>query len=190
MAVALIRRRRTHIAGKNMSHARSLRVIGQSLEAAGVLTFELEKYGPQYMLWTDSLAEAGVRILRNALRQNNAVSQEPHHARVNRVFCFSPADISRLDAQAQKQRRNQSLSATPTAKLLSHGLRSLGDHFDRMQVNAFRIEWTIDSVSIHYQRVNGLSHCKTFTIEEVQKLGAAHSSLRKSGLYLFSPADA
>jgi hypothetical protein len=150
------------------------------------LTFELEKYGPQYMVWTDLVTAAGEAILRNALRPNNAVSQD---ARRPKVFCFSPADIARLDAQAQKQRRNQSLSATPTAKLLSHALRTLGDHFDRMQVNAFRIEWTMDSVSIHYQRVNGPSTCKTFTVEEVQKL-CAHSSLRRSGLYLFSPANA
>jgi hypothetical protein len=172
-----------------MSHARSLRVIGQSLEAARISTFELEKYGPQYMVWTDSVTDAAEAILRNALRHNKAASQEARHSQVNRVFCFSPADISRLDAQAQKQRRNQSLSATPTAKLLSHGLRTLGDHFDRMQVNAFRVEWTMGSVSIHYQRVNGPSNCKTFTIEELQKL-CAHPSLRRSGLYLFSPADA
>jgi hypothetical protein len=171
-----------------MSHARSLRVIGQSLEAARIATFELEKYGPQYMLWTDLVTEAGEAILRNALRQNNAVSQDARYPKAYRVFCFSPADISRLDAQAQKQRKNQSLSATPTAKLLSHGLRTLGDHFDRMQVNAFRVEWTPGSVTIHYQRVNGPCNCKTFSVEEVQRL-CAHPSLRKSGLYLFSPAD-
>src|SRR5687768_335328 len=109
-----------------MSHARSLRVIGQSLEAARILTFELEKekYGPQYMVWTDSVTEAGEAILRNVLRHNKAASQDMRHHQANRVFCFSRGDISRLDAQAQKQRRNQSRSATPTVKLLSHGLRT------------------------------------------------------------------
>jgi len=170
-----------------MSHAKSLRVIGQALEAARVLNFELEKYGPQYMVWTDSVTEAGEAILRSALRQNKAGSQDARHPR---VFCFGPADISRLDAQAQKQRRNQSRSgsATPTEKLLSHSLRTLGDHFDRMQVNGFRVEWTLGSVSIHYQRVNGPLNYKRFTIEELREL-CAHSSLRRSGLYLF-PADA
>jgi hypothetical protein len=172
-----------------MSHARSLRVIGQSLEAARILTFELEKYGPQYMVWTDSVTEAGEAMLRNALRHNKAASQDARHPQANRVFCFSPADISRLDAQAQKQRRNQSRSATPRAKLLSHGLRTLGDHFDRMQVNAFRVEWTLGSVNIHYQRANEPLNCKTFTVEEVREL-CAHPSLRRSGLYLFPPADA
>jgi hypothetical protein len=172
-----------------MSHARSLRVIGQSLEAAQVLTFELEKYGPQYMVWTDSITAAGEALLRNALRPNKAASQDARHTQPNRVFCFSSADISRLDAQAQKQRRNQSISGTPPHKLLSHGLRTLGDHFDRMQVNAFRLEWTLSSVNIYYQRVNGLVHTKKFTIEEVREL-CTHSNLRRSGLYLFPPADA
>jgi hypothetical protein len=90
-----------------MSHAKSLRVIGQALEAAQIATFELEKYSPQYMIWTVSVSEAGQRILRNALRHDKVTPQEVR-ARANHVFCFSPADILRLDAQAQKQRRNQS----------------------------------------------------------------------------------
>ena len=170
-----------------MSHAKSLRVIGQALEAARMATFELEKYGPQYMLWSDSVSEAGEKILRNALRHNNVVSQGARSIS-NRVFCFSPADISRLDAQAQKQRRNQSLSGTPTSKLLSHGLRTLGDHFDRMQVNAFRIEWNVDSVILDYQRITGQRNCKTFTAEELQHL-CEHPRLRRASPYLFPKLD-
>ncbi len=171
-----------------MSHAKSLRVIGQSLEAARIATFELEKYGPQYMVWSDSIIKAEEWILRNALRHNNVVSQDARYSTANRVFCFSPADISRLDAQAQKQRRNQSFSATPASKLLSHSLRTLGDYFDRLQVNAFRIEWTVGSVTVDYQRVDGQRNCRTFTAEELQHL-CAHPRLRRSSLYLFPPLD-
>jgi hypothetical protein len=169
-----------------MSHAKSLRVIGQSLEAARIATFELEKYGPQYMVWSDSVTKTDERILRNALGHNNVGSQDARHSTANRVFCFSPADISRLDAQAQKLRRNQSFSAPPASKLLSHGLRSLGDHFDRLQVNAFRIEWTVGSVTVDYQRVDGRRNCRTFSAEEMQHL-CAHPRLRRSSLYLFPP---
>ena len=170
-----------------MSHAKSLRVIGQALEAARIATFELEKYGPQYMVWSVLVSEAGEWILRNALRHNNVVSQEARST-ANRVFCFSPADISRLDAQAQKQRRNQSFSGTPPSKLLSHGLRTLGDHFDRMQVNAFRIEWTVGAVILDYQRVGGQRNCRTFTPEEVHDL-CVHPRLRRSGHNLFPKLD-
>jgi hypothetical protein len=165
-----------------MSHAKSLRVIGLSLEAARIATFELEKYGPQYMVWSDSVTKADEWILRNALRENNVVSQDARHSTANRVFCFSPADISRLDSQAQKQRRNQSFSAAPVSKLLSDCLRTLGDHFDRLQVHAFRIEWTVRSVTVDYQRVDGQRNCRTFTAEELQHL-CAHPRLLRSRPY-------
>ena len=170
-----------------MSHAKSLRVIGQLLEAARIATFELEKYGPQYMVWSVSVSEAGEWILRNALRHNNIVSQDARST-ANCVFCFSPADISRLDAQAQKQRRNQSFSGTPASKLLSHGLRTLGDHFDRMQVNAFRIEWTVGSVILDYQGITGQRNCRTLTADELQRL-CQQPRLRRATPYLFPKLD-
>ena len=43
----------------NMLYAKSLRVIGQWLETASVTTFELEKCGNYYVVWTDYLTEAG-----------------------------------------------------------------------------------------------------------------------------------
>lgn len=57
-----------------MSHAKSLRVIGATLEAAQVTSFKLEKHAAPYRLWI-----------------------------AKRLFCFGPADISRLDARAQKK---------------------------------------------------------------------------------------
>jgi hypothetical protein len=159
-----------------MSHAKSLRVIGQALEAARIPTFELEKYGPQYMVWIVSVSAAGEAVMRNALRHNHDMKEARSTA--NRVFCFSPADISRLDAYAQKQRRRQSSSGTPVSKLLSHGLRTLGDHFDRMQVSAFRIEWKVGVVSIDYQRSNGERNCQTLTTAELQYL-CEHSRTRR-----------
>lgn len=170
-----------------MSHAKSLRVIGQAVEAARIATFEVEKYGPQYMVWSDSVTEAGEWILRNALG-DNVMAQDTRHRTANRVFCFDPADISRLDAQAQKKRRNNSFSDTPASRSCSHALRSLGDHLDRMQVNAFRIEWTVGAVILDYQRVGGQRHCRTFTPEEVHEL-CFHPRLRRSGHNLFPKLD-
>jgi hypothetical protein len=142
-----------------MSHAKSLRVIGQSLEAAKVATFELEKQGQRYLVWI-----------------------------TNRVFCFSPADISRLDAQAQKRRRNQSSSTTRDSKMLSHQLRTLGDHLDRIDVSAFHIVWTADSVILDYQPLDGQRHCRTFAPEELRQL-CLHRSLLRSSRYLFPRLD-
>ncbi len=170
-----------------MSHAKSLRVIGQAIEAARIAAFEVEKYGPQYMVWSDAVTEAGEWIMRHALG-DHVMSQDTRHRTANRVFCFSPADISRLDAQAQKKRRNNSFSYTPAPKSYSHALRSLGDHLDRIQVNAFRIEWKASAVILDYQRADAQRHCRTFTPEEVHEL-CVHPRLRRSGHNLFAKLD-
>ena len=113
------------------------------------------------MVWCDSVSQVASLVTRNALRQKNDTPID--RPTTNRVFCFSPADVSRLDAHAQKQRRHQSSSGTPVLKLLSQGLRTLGDHFDRMQVDAFRIEWNVGSVSVDFQRLNRERNCMTLT---------------------------
>jgi hypothetical protein len=165
-----------------MPVAKSLRVIGQSLESAGIAVFEVEKHGPQYLIWTDLVTEAGEKILRNLLRRNKAISKNTLSTRKSsRVFCFSPADILRLEAHAQIKRRRQFVSGS---KMLSHGLRALGDHLDRMKVSAFRIDWTAGSVDLYYQRLNGQHDSRTFTAEEVQNL-CLHPRLRRSTPQLF-----
>jgi len=57
-------------------------------------------------------------------------------------------------ASMRRRKNNDEISrfsGIPPSKLLSHGLRTLGDHFDRTQVNAFRIEWTVGAVILDYQ---------------------------------------
>ncbi len=167
-----------------MLHAKSLRVIGQLLEAAGIAAFELEKNDQSYVVWSASVTTAGEWILRNALRDNDVSSQSDRQSTANRLFCFRPADISRLDAQAQKKRRNHSCPVMRTSTLLSHRLRALGDHLDRTQVSVFHIVWTLDSVIIDYQRVDGQCNCRIFTAEALQRLGL-HPRFQRSSPYLF-----
>jgi hypothetical protein len=169
-----------------MSHAKSLRVVGQCLEYAQIAIFELEKYGPQYMLWSDTVNEAGEKALRSLLNDRLDFSNETRQVSPKRVFVFSPADISRLDAQAQRQRKNRSAQAMPHYKIVSHGLRILGDHLDRIQANAFRIEWLSGSVIMDHQRLDGARNFKRFTFEEIHRLDL-QPRLRRSSLYLFPP---
>ena len=167
-----------------MLHAKSLRVIGQLLEAAGIAAFELEKNDQYYVVSSASVTTAGEWILRNALRDNDISSQCDRQSTANRPFYFRPADILRLDAQAQKKRRNHSCSVIRTSTLLSHRLRTLGDYLDRTQVSVFHIVWTLDSVIIDYQRVDGQCNCRIFTAEELQRLGL-HPRFQRSSPYLF-----
>jgi hypothetical protein len=170
-----------------MSHAKALRVIGQLLEAAKVETFELEKHGQRYLVWSAALTKEGELILRNALQNNDFASQYNRQAIPN-VFCFNPADISRLDARAQKRRRNQSSSGMRSSTMLSHQLRSLGDHLDRIEVSAFHIIWTAGSVILGYQPVDGEWNYRTFTAEELRQRGL-HRKLLRSNRYLFQQLD-
>jgi hypothetical protein len=171
-----------------MSHAKSFRVIGQLLEAANVETFEMEKHGQRYFVWSASLTKEGELILRNALQDNNLALQNTRRAIPN-VFCFNPADISRLDALAQKRRRNQSSSVTRPSAMLSHQLRSLGDHLDRLELSTFHIIWTVGSVILGYQPVDGDWNYRHFTAEELRQRGL-HRKLLRSRDYVSPRPDA
>ena len=71
-----------------MTYARSLRVIGQSLEVARVTTFELEKDGQDYLVRSDSLSETSEWILRNAVGESNFTEQSSHRSTINRPITF------------------------------------------------------------------------------------------------------
>ncbi len=168
-----------------MSHAKSLRVIGQSLEAARVDTFELEKHDRHYLVWIVSSTKADELI---SLRDKDIAPQNSLQPTADPLFCFSPADISRLDAQAQKRRRNQSSSPTRLSKMLSHQLRTLGDHLDRIEVSAFQIVWTPGSVLLDYQPLDGRRKSRVFTAEELQQL-CLHGKWLRSSRDLFLRLD-
>ena len=136
-----------------MSHAKSLRVIGQTLQAAQITTFKLQKHAVPYRLW---IAKC--------------------------LFCFGPADISRLDARAQKKRKSH--FSRPSNALLSQQLRALGGHLDRIEARAFRIVWTGGFAILEYERVNGERNRRVFTAEELRQVGLNRSLLRSSGYLL------
>ena len=137
-----------------MSHAKSLRVIGQSLETAQVPTFKLAKGGDTYQLWIAKYK-----------------------------FCFRPADIACLDAQAQKRRSSRTAGSLPP-KTLSQQLRALGAYLDRIGVGTFRLLWTADFAILEYEgRVNKSRNSKVFTAEELRQLGL-HRRLLRSTPYL------
>jgi hypothetical protein len=169
-----------------MVHAKSLRVIGQSLEAARVEAFELEKHDEYYVVWSNCLTEAGEWILKNALSNGDLFAQRRRESTGNRTFCFRPADITRLDAQSQKKRTNHSSAHMQASKLLSQRLRTLGDHLDRTEVHTFHISWTPDCVSIDYQGPDGQRDRRTFTAEKLQQL-SLHTRFRRSNRHVLAP---
>ena len=171
-----------------MAHAKSLRVIGQSLEVAKLLAFDLETDGPNYVLRSDSLTNTGEWILRHALSPHNFSDESSRQSPDTRSVRFSPTDISRLDNQARKQRRIDS-SPRQTYSRPSQLLRALGDHLDQTQVSDFHLSWTSTLVSVDFQSLNGQSDSRTFTTDKLQQLGS-HSRFRRSTTFRYGiPVD-
>ena len=157
-----------------MTHAKSLRVIGQSMENAKLQNFELNTDGSNYLAQSDSLDAASEWILRQALTAGS--TREPIF---DSSVCFTPADISRLDNQAEKQRKINPSPHTQAYRRLSQLLRALGDHLDRTQVNTFHILWASSSVAVDFQLPDGRSDSRIFTAEKLEQLGS-HSRFRRA----------
>jgi len=167
-----------------MAHANSLRVIGQSLEVAKLLIFELETDGRTYFVSSDSLTQAGEWVLRSALGPNGTVERNDRKPSVFLSVGFSSADISRLDEQAQKQRRLNSAPDAQAYSRISQLLRTLGDHLDRSQVSGFHLSCTSDSVLVDFQSADGRSDSRTFAMDRLRRLGA-YSKFKRSRIFRY-----
>ena len=167
-----------------MTHARSLRVIGQSLETAKVRVFELETDGPDYIVRTDFLTKATEWILRFALGVQDVSEETSGHSPVKKSVRFTRADISRLDDQEQKQRKTTSMDKQMHGRL-SQVMRSVGDDLDAIEASAFSMSWTYDSVSVDYQSLDGQRDARTFTAERLEQL-ESRSRFRRFGRTRFN----
>jgi len=167
--------------GRKMAHSKSLRVIGQSLEAARLTAFELGKDDLDYLVSSDALTAAGEWILRHAVSPTDEPEQGAAQAHTSRSVRFSPLTISRLDDQARKQRRNDLLPNRQAYDRLSQLLRALGDHLDQSDVSAFQISWRDDSALVIFNSLDGQSDSRTFTADKLQQLGSHLRFRRSSG---------
>jgi hypothetical protein len=170
-----------------MAHANSLRVIGQSLEVVKLAAFDLDTDGPNCVVRSDSLTHTGEWILRHALNPNDFGNPSGHPSAVARSVWFSPLNISSLDIQAHKQRRNHS-SSPEVYGTLSQLLRALGDQLDQAQVGAFQISWTSDSIFVDFQAAGGQIDSKMFTEEKLQQW-ASYSRFRRASQLRVDPAS-
>jgi hypothetical protein len=89
-----------------MTHARSLRVIGQKLEVTKLSHFQLEHAGENYTLASDLMSRTAEWMLRYATTQETVPSRR---AKTNTVLqlppiTFNEADLIRLDGWEAKRR--------------------------------------------------------------------------------------
>jgi hypothetical protein len=140
-----------------MSHAKSLRVIGQKLDLAKVSLFEVKHDGENYIVTSDSMARTAEWILRYASSEDFAPFRRAGTKTPLEVkpVVFTKSDLKRLDNREMRRRRDASQSE-PQLKL-SQLLRSLGDHLDTNRARTFSISWTPNSVIVDYKKSGGLT---------------------------------
>ena len=140
-----------------MSHAKSLRVIGQKLDLAKIALFDLEHDGENYIVTGDSMARTAEWILRYATSEDfvpfrRGATKTPLEAK---PIVFTKSDLTRLN-QCELRRRRDFSQSEPEVKL-SHLLRTLGDHLDTNRARTFSISWTSTSVIVDYKKSGGFS---------------------------------
>src|SRR5215468_858019 len=98
-------------------HARSLRVIGQSLEVAGIGTFEIENDGETYTVRSDSMTPNEAWILHNCIDSSSLSRRFARSGSAEISLRITSADVERLDVQGQKKRGGSPSQSSPTLKL-------------------------------------------------------------------------
>src|SRR5262249_37175364 len=153
-----------------LSYAQSLRVIGEALETQGIVKFDLERYGKNYIVRvvTSQPATEGsfLKIIAHRLLRVGISAKEPADpAAVAHSRCFTPSDIFRL--ATQQQSRHGGLNAMPDAYKLAQVLRVIGDHLDRKEACAFTVSVSGHSLSVAYETGSGHQIHENFTIENL-----------------------
>jgi hypothetical protein len=165
-----------------MTHARSLRVIGQKLEVTKIPQFQLEHAGEDYTITSDLMSRTAEWILRYATTQETIPTG--HRLKTNTVLQLSPitfyeADLIRLDGWEAKRRRELLPVQSPTK--LSHLLRIMGAHLDKNAARTFTIFWTASSVILDYKRAGGYTDRLRLSPESISDiLGAGFHRVVKS----------
>lgn len=167
-----------------MAHARSLRAIGQSLEILRIEAFVLEKDGDHFTVRSEALTPSSQWIVRSKLVEKVLESQEPDPtsspSRGGQGWLrYEPLDISWLDARGRKKRRSRAMPQIWRATKVSHLLRTLGQHLDRLEVSAFNISLTPESVTVGYRTPSGDHTHESFGMERLRQQGF-HMKFRRS----------
>jgi hypothetical protein len=164
---------------ERFSCAQSLRAIGESLEAQGISTFDLEKHGENYMLRAVAHHTAAGRSFLKKIAQllwrADDSAGEPSDPAA--ALCYTPSDISRL-VNEQKSRHGGS-NIMPDAQKLGQVLRVIGDHLDHKEACTFTVSVSGHLLSVAFETGSGHQIQEDFTIENLYDR-AIHMYLRRS----------
>lgn len=152
---------------ERLSYAQSLRVVGQDLDALGIDSFQLAKWGDDYIVWPERTeftrkrsVEKGFlsKITQKILGEDDSDKELP-----NRLY-FTPSEIVSADTQRRLKRK---ISDSPSDRRdLSFVLRVLGNYLDRKRAADFAIRWSKYSAMVSYGQNE-----EYFTVENLYDLG-------------------
>jgi len=148
--------------GQTLSHAQSLRAIGQVVEALRLKSFELHKNGTEYTLRLGISGSAGKlswdeQFIETIAKKFWARKQRPRDLKIP----VARSDIDRLDAEGLSRRGGASGGMSATADL-SLSLRVVGDFLDQKRAVTFSISWSPHWVMVQYQTPNGSHSLQDF----------------------------
>jgi hypothetical protein len=157
-----------------LSYAQSLRVVGQDLDALGVDSFELAKWGDDYIVWPErteftKTLSAEKRFL-SKITQKILGHEDSAREIPNRLY-FTPSQILWADTQRRLKRK---IGSPSDRRDLSFVLRVLGDYLDRKKPGQFTISWSKNSIMISYDQIQ-----ESLTSENLYDFGI-HMYLRRS----------
>ena len=163
------------MAAVTLSYSQILRVIGQDLEPLGINSFELAKWGDDYIVWTEH-SEFGrelsgkrtffEKITQKLLRHTDSDKETPHRR------YFSRVEILLADIERQSKRRI--LISPSNLRDLSLVLRVLGDYLDRKAAGEFTISWAPNSIKVRYDQKE-----ESFTLQNLYDFGV-HMYMKRS----------
>lgn len=158
-----------------MPHAKSLRAIGQSLEAFGIVAFVVEKNGRNYVVRSDALPDLARLDAKKDLSEKVWDNRSPGRQRTHFMgedgsWSYDPAYVSWLDAQGRKKRRRRfTAQATGTMKV-SQLLRTLGKHLDRLEPHTLKVSWSKNSIIIDCQLSDGQQIREVMSMDKLREL--------------------
>ena len=150
-------------------------MIGQDLEPLGINSFELAKWGDDYIVWIKQ-GESGrelsgkrtffEKISQKILGPTDSDRETPHRR------YFSRVEILLADIEWQSKRR---ISNSPSdLRDLSLELRVLGDYLDRKAAGEFTISWAPNSIKVRYDQKE-----ESFTLQNLYDFGI-HLYMKRS----------
>jgi len=155
------------MAAVTLSYAQALRVIGQDLVPLGTNSFELAKWGDDYIVWMEHGELTGdlsakktffEKITQKILGHADSDRETP-----NRMY-FSSSDIFAANIERGAKRRTS--ESPKDLRDLSFVLRVLGGYLDRKLAREFTISWSADSIKVRYDQKE-----ESFTVENLYDFG-------------------